>query len=481
MALIGKTLAPAEELSPFKLGQIQQLIMDVNKDAGLFMAPAFTMGQIVFLIAFVVYLAFAIIALVLDFDAVECACAEEHWVWLYVLLATAIPTGLGFIMGIVKTVLLAVNLKKRIGWEVPAIFLSFPGPVAYIVLGVLGIILWAGMDSSCDSFYDSNHFLLYTIFKIQVIVMGVATIFGTLTCIAQFTVFLASLNPTDPDLDELKKKLQEAQDARDSAHRDYQAGAEQIVARLKKELAEAERQKADLEKQLTPEPEDPNAFKWPKTFNEFSDMMVKVLAPMEEVSPFKLGQIQILISDVNAAAGEAVAPYFAIGMVFFLMAFAAYFVFAIIALVFDFEAMDAACAEESWVWLYVLLAVVIPTSLGFVMGLVKTGLNIADLKKNVGWEVPSVFLSLPGPILYIVLAVLGWVLWFGMTDGCDQYYSGTVGLLYLIFHIQVILLSIAAIFGLITCVAQASVLIAQVAASAAEAAAEPEPESIASA
>lgn len=41
------------------------------------MAPAFTMGQIVFLIAFVVYLAFAIIALVLDFDAVECACAEE--------------------------------------------------------------------------------------------------------------------------------------------------------------------------------------------------------------------------------------------------------------------------------------------------------------------------------------------------------------------------------------------------------------------
>ena len=51
-------------------------------------------------------------------------------------------------------------------------------------------------------------------------------------------------------------------------------------------------------------------------------------------------------------------------------------------------------------------------------------------------EVPSVFLSLPGPILYIVLAVLGWVLWFGMTDGCDQYYSGTVGLLYLIFHIQ---------------------------------------------
>jgi len=52
------------------------------------------------------------------------------------------------------------------------------------------------------------------------------------------------------------------------------------------------------------------------------------------------------------------APYFAIGMVFFLMAFAAYFVFAVLGLVFDFAALDAACAEESWVWLFVLLAIV---------------------------------------------------------------------------------------------------------------------------
>ena len=33
------------------------------------------------------------------------------------------------------------------------------------------------------------------------------------------------------------------------------------------------------------------------------------------------------------------------------------------------------CVQDSWVWLYVLLVVVIPTSLGFVMGLVKTGLS----------------------------------------------------------------------------------------------------------
>ena len=158
----------------------------------------------------------------------------------------------------------------------------------------------------------------------------------------------------------------------------------------------------------------------------------------------------------------------------------------------------------------------------------------ADLKGNFGWEIPAVFLSLPGPILYIVLAVLGWVLWLTMEPGCDTYYDKTVGLLYIIFHIQVpvcvfaclhasmprcmsvcqharmhaccaqacrgrtdelisgthecivpdqfqpphslslapspsslplwqvILLTVAAIFGLITCIAQGTVLIAQI-------------------
>jgi hypothetical protein len=40
-----------------------------NADAGLFVAPGFVAGQIIFLIAFVLYLAAAIFALVLDFDA----------------------------------------------------------------------------------------------------------------------------------------------------------------------------------------------------------------------------------------------------------------------------------------------------------------------------------------------------------------------------------------------------------------------------
>jgi hypothetical protein len=40
-----------------------------------------------------------------------------------------------------------------------------------------------------------------------------------------------------------------------------------------------------------------------------------------------------------------VAPYFAIGMVFFLMLFVAYFVLAVVAIAVDFGAMDVECAE----------------------------------------------------------------------------------------------------------------------------------------
>ena len=39
------------------------------------------------------------------------------------------------------------------------------------------------------------------------------------------------------------------------------------------------------------------------------------------------------------------APYFAIGMVFFLMLFVAYFVLAVVAIAVDFGAMDVECAE----------------------------------------------------------------------------------------------------------------------------------------
>ena len=425
--------APAEELSPFKLGQISQLIQDVHKDTGLMLAPYFTMGQVAFLIAFVLYLTTAIVAIVLDFGAASDGCADEHWVWLFVLLSTAIPTGLGFVMGLVKTGLNILDLKKRIGWEVPAICLSFPAPILSVVLGILGIVLWANMDSGCDGTYSSTYGLLYTVFKVQVLVMGISAIFGTLTCIAQGSVFLASLNPSDPDLDQLKADLKQAESNRDAARGAYEKGAEQIVSRLKKELAAAEKERDTLKKKVKPDPE-----------------------------------VQILISDIHAGAGEAVAPYFALGMVFFLMSFAAYFVLAIISLAADFAAMDCPCATESAVWLYVLLVVVIPTSLGFVLGLIRAALALADLKGRFGWEVPSVFLTLPGPLLYIGLGIWGWFLWLQMSGDCAASYQSEFGLLLTIFHLQVVIMTVAAVFGIITCVAQASVLISELTGKKAE-------------
>ena len=44
-----------------------------------------------------------------------------------------------------------------------------------------------------------------------------------------------------------------------------------------------------------------------------SDLMVKWLSPLEEVSPFKLGQIQILISDINKEAGQHARPRVCLG------------------------------------------------------------------------------------------------------------------------------------------------------------------------
>ncbi len=49
-----------------------------------------------------------------------------------------------------------------------------------------------------------------------------------------------------------------------------------------------------------------------------SDMVVKYLSPVEEMSPFQVGQIHKLISDINENAGTAAAPGFIVLQVLFL-------------------------------------------------------------------------------------------------------------------------------------------------------------------
>ena len=52
-----------------------------------------------------------------------------------------------------------------------------------------------------------------------------------------------------------------------------------------------------------------------------------------QLSPFKIGAIQQLIADGDADLGKKTAPYFAIILVLFLLAFLGYFVTALVALV----------------------------------------------------------------------------------------------------------------------------------------------------
>jgi len=159
--------------------------------------------------------------------------------------------------------------------------------------------------------------------------------------------------------------------------------------------------------------------------------------------------------------GGQIAPYFAVVQIVFLMMFLAYFVLGVVSVAVDFDAMDCACAEDSWIWLYVLLVIVIPTSMGVVMGFIKGAMAAADLEAKLGFDT-AIFTALPPPVLYITFGILGIVLWANMTEECGDFYSGSHGLLFVIFHIQVIIMSIASIFGLISCWAMTMVLIKQI-------------------
>ena len=50
----------------------------------------------------------------------------------------------------------------------------------------------------------------------------------------------------------------------------------------------------------------------PMTFEDFSEKVVANLSPVEQISPFKVGQIQKLIADADEQLGKTLAPYFAI-------------------------------------------------------------------------------------------------------------------------------------------------------------------------
>jgi len=451
-----EVLSPAEELAPLKLGAIKAVISDMNKDVGLFVAPAFVVGQVLFLLAFVGYLVTAIVALIFDSGAASDECARASWVWLFVLLAVALPLVLGLVMALVKTSLMLSKIK------VPTALFSATGPGCYVCLFVLGVLLWARMSPDCDVVYSREYFLLYLVFKVQVFVLGVAAIVGAITTWAEAVALFAEFERPEPRLPELTKNLDGRIRSSVTTRKKFVDESESVISRLKQQLQKTQRERDELEKKRdAARKARGDDFELPQTFGEFSSVVVKHLAPVEELSPFKLGQIQDLIGTINKDVGDALAPAFAVAIVFFLMGFIAYVTLGILALVLDRGAMWDSCAEDYWIWMYVLLVLAIPTALGLVMGIVKTALNAANPKQTVGFEIPAVFLALPGPALYIVLGVLGIVIWATMDDECVDWYEDNAMFLLTIFRIQVILIGVAAIIGLLTVVVQAVVLITQ--------------------
>ncbi|EKX48809.1 hypothetical protein GUITHDRAFT_151694, partial [Guillardia theta CCMP2712] len=186
MSLVVKYLSFVENMSPFKLGQIAEMITKINKDAGEAVAPYFAGGQVVFLLLFVAYFVVSVVALAVDADAMSCPCASESWIWLYALLVISIITFLGFIIFVVQWVLNLINV------QIPDSALSLPSPLAMTTFAVLGIILWAGMSEKCDDFYASNHGMLLTVFHIMVIVMSIASVVGLSTFVGQIITDISS-------------------------------------------------------------------------------------------------------------------------------------------------------------------------------------------------------------------------------------------------------------------------------------------------
>jgi len=58
-------------------------------------APYFAVVQIIFLLLFVAYFILGVVSLAVDFEAMDCECAEDSWIWLYALLVIVIPTSMG--------------------------------------------------------------------------------------------------------------------------------------------------------------------------------------------------------------------------------------------------------------------------------------------------------------------------------------------------------------------------------------------------
>ena len=127
----------------------------------------------------------------------------------------------------------------------------------------------------------------------------------------------AEFERLEPRLPELTENLDGGIRSSVTARKKFVDESETVISRLKQQLEKTQRERDELQKKRDAgRKARSDDFDLPHTFGEFS-----AVVPVEELSPFKLGQIQELIGTINKDVGDALAPTFAVAIVFFLLAF----------------------------------------------------------------------------------------------------------------------------------------------------------------
>eukprot|EP00961_Rhodomonas_salina_P245135 3312493-Rhodomonas_salina.3 len=114
---------------------------------------------------------------------------------------------------------------------------------------------------------------------------------------------------------------------------------------------------------------------------------------------------------------------------------------AIVVLGFEHPAKDALCAGPVWMWLYCLLALMIPAVLGCIITAVKGLLHVREQDSLV----PQVYFTIAHTSNVVVFMIVGVVLMSDLSDNkfCQSFYVETHIHLYVVFIIQVLLFTTA--------------------------------------
>jgi cytochrome b subunit of formate dehydrogenase len=114
------------------------------------------------------------------------------------------------------------------------------------------------------------------------------------------------------------------------------------------------------------------------------------------------------------------------------------FISSIVVIFLSFSAFRVPCAEDSSIWLYSLVSLILAPA--FVISL---AFILQDRKSA------AICLFLAPSLIMLFMAVWGVVLWADLPSECDHYYSETYWALFLVFKINVVLLAIALVISLI--------------------------------